>query len=404
MVPNWSWISDGTSAEYEGDFSFNIAYEMKDCEPSATTPLQPLSPQESSPQLPLSASQPSPPSQFHLSQFVPFQTSAWLPQSPTLPQFASLPYNSPTTPCTESSSEETHVSMAEIDISPLSDCPTTPRRMHSSESCSSKACTLCRAIDEVLLEEDRENVAARIASPEIQTHPCSSELSQSSDGSSGSSKLSSETCGNVEILLPHIPVTSRHISKTFGVHEEIEELSKVLKCILKWAVSVSSFQSLSPKCQEKLLQSSWCEICLLKIAFMQIAQDSTFVFSNGCSYTMEQIEDKRYFQILYDIKCHVSSWLNYMNVDRTENGYLMTLLLLNPDAKGLDEETVKTLLEMQNRILESLQSHIQKECSFASSRMFQLLMRLGSIKTLSVVLRQRVAENQSQVVDNIIAV
>ena len=83
---------------------------------------------------------------------------------------------------------------------------------------------------------------------------------------------------------------------------------------------------------------------------------------------------------------------------------LLIAIPLRIDAKGLDEETVKTLLEMQNRILESLQSHIQKECSFASSRMFQLLMRLGSIKTLSVVLRQRVAENQSQVVDNIIAV
>ena len=142
--------------------------------------------------------------------------------------------------------------MTEIDTSPLSDCPTTPRRMHSSESCSSKACTLCRTIDEVLSEEDRENVAARITSPEIQTHPCSSEVSQrlrSSNGSSGSSKLSSETCGNVEILLPHLPVASRHISKMFGVHEEIEELSNVLKCILKWAVSVSSFKSLSPKCQ-----------------------------------------------------------------------------------------------------------------------------------------------------------
>ena len=202
--------------------------------------------------------------------------------------------------------------------------------MHSSEACSSKACTLCRTIDEVLSEEDRENVAARIASPKIQTHPCSSELSQSSDRSSGSSKLSSETCGNVEILLPHIPVASRHISKMFGVYEEIEELSNVLKCILKWAVSVSLFKSLSPQCQEKLLQSSWCEICALKIAIMQTAQDSTFVFSNGCSYTMEQIEDKIYLQILCDIKCHVSSWLNYMNVDRTENGHLMTLLLLNP--------------------------------------------------------------------------
>ena len=330
MVPNWSWVSDGT--EHEGDCSSNVTCEMKDCEQSET-PLRPLSPQESSPQLPLSASQPSPPSQFHLSQFVPFQKSAWLPQSPTLPQSASFLCTSPTTPCTESSSEETHVSMTEIDTSPLSDCPTTPRRMHSSESCSSKACTLCRTIDEVLLEEDRESVAARIASPEMQTHPCSSELSQrlrSSDGSSGSSKLSIEICGNVEILLPHIPIASGHISKMFGVHEEIEELSNVLKCILKWAVSVYSFNSLSPKSQEKLLQSSWCEICVLKIAIMQIAQDSTFVFSNGCSYTMEQIEDKRYLQILCDIKYHVTSWLNYMNVDRTENGHLMTLLLLNP--------------------------------------------------------------------------
>ena len=158
--------------------------------------------------------------------------------------------------------------MDEIDTSLLSDHPTTLGRMHCSESCSSKTCTLCRTIDEVLLEEDRENVAARFTSPEMQTHPCSPELSQrpnSSDGSSGSSKLSSETCGNVEILLPHIPVASQHISKMFGVHEEIEELSNVLKCIFKWAVSVSLFKSLSPKCQEKLLQSSWCEICMLKL-------------------------------------------------------------------------------------------------------------------------------------------
>ena len=76
--------------------------------------------------------------------------------------------------------------------------------------------------------------------------------------------------------------------------------------------------------------------------------------------------------------------------------------------KGLQLRVViylhTSLLEMQNRILESLKSYIQKERSFAPRRMSQLLMRLGSIKTLSVVLRQRVAENQSQVVNNIIAV
>ena len=80
------------------------------------------------------------------------------------------------------------------------------------------------------------------------------------------------------------------------------------------------------------------------------------------------------------------------------------------DAKGLEKETVKTLLEMQDKILESLQSHIQKEHFSAPGRMSQLLMRLGSIKALSVEFRQRVDQKQPQygnrvkIVDNIIAV
>ena len=298
----------------------------------------------------------------------------------------------------KSSSDETHVSMEERYRSPSSDCLTPPRRMH--ESCSSNACILCRTIDEVFLEEGREKEVARVESPEMQTNSCSSELFQTlrgSDGPSGSSKLSSEACSNVEGLLPHLPVVSRHIGKMFGVHEEIEELANILNCVCRWAATVISFESLSPKCQEKLLQSSWCEIYVLKIAIMQIVQDSTFVFSNGCAYTMEQIEDKRYLQLLCDIKHHVSSWLNYMNVDRAENGHLMTLLLLNPDAKGLDTETVKTLLDMQNKSLESLQYHIQKEHSLAPGRMPQLLMRLGSIKTLSVEFRQWAAEQQAEI-------
>ena len=327
MVPNLSWVSDGTSTEHRGDCSSNIACGMNNKCEQPVTPLRPPLQQESSTLLLLSSSRPS---QIQLPQLVPFQTSQ-LPQSPRLPQLSSFHCASPITLSRESSSDETHVSMEETYGSPSSDCPTPPRRMH--ESCSSNDCILCRTIDEVFLEEGREKEVARVESPEMQTNSCSSELFQTlrgSDGPSGSSKLSSEACSNVEGLLPHLPVVSRHIGKMFGVHEEIEELGNILNCVCRWAATVISFESLSPKCQEKLLQSSWCEIYVLKIAIMQIVQDSTFVFSNGCAYTMEQIEDKRYLQLLCDIKHHVSSWLNYMNVDRAENGHLMTLLLLNP--------------------------------------------------------------------------
>ena len=308
MVPNAMY-----TPEVKGDCSVNKARELTNCEQSVPPPLSSLS----SPHDQIVSPPPAPP--------LP-------PSSP--PLLLSQLHNQgafPTTQSEELSSDETYLS---LDTSMASECLNSPARIHSAELCSSTLCTLCRTIDEVLSEVDQENVKHNGDMQQEQgkysAKPCLSSLSSSG----GACKNCNEDCGSAEeYLLPGHPIALRHMDKMFGLEEEVVELEKAVKCIHKWALSIPSFKSLSPDCQAKLLQSSWCELCVLKFAAMQTFQDqdeTTFVFSSGCSYSKQQVADQKSKQVLCDVKHHVSYWIDQMNIDRTELSHLMTLLLFNP--------------------------------------------------------------------------
>ena len=318
IVHNWAYVQEERLTGHcstKGNCSPDMSNDCEHCV------LPPQSPPLHSP----------PPSQSSL----PLQNAPFHELPPLQSSQLSFNCNLPTTQSETSSIDETHFSTEEMDLSSLSDCSVSSyQQRHSREPCSSKACILCRTIDDVLTEVKQEGINVTGVQNDCSTKPCSFGSCQgcsSSEGTLGSGKLNIQGCDSLA-MLPELPVVLQQmgLGKMFGLDEEIEEVEKILVCIHKWAVSIPSFKSLTPDHQTKLLQSSWCDLCVLKFAAEQNSQEDTFIFSDGCSYSKQQVEDQKCLEILYDIKNCVSYWLHSMNVDRTELDHLMALLLLNP--------------------------------------------------------------------------
>ena len=122
--------------------------------------------------------------------------------------------------------------------------------------------------------------------------------------------------------------------KTTASNLKLEDLFDGIKAsllkVIEWAKRLPAFGSLSLDDQVKLLKSSWCEHCVLKIAARNGPKSDTILLSNGLSCNKDNIEDPEVRRVLQRVFSELAYWLDYLNVDRVELACLKGILLFNP--------------------------------------------------------------------------
>ena len=122
--------------------------------------------------------------------------------------------------------------------------------------------------------------------------------------------------------------------KTTASNLKLEDLFDGIKAsllkVIEWAKRLPAFGSLSLDDQVKLLKSSWCEHCVLKIAARNGPKSDTILLSNGLSCNKDNVEDPEVRRVLQRVFSELAYWLDYLNVDRVELACLKGILLFNP--------------------------------------------------------------------------
>ena len=192
---------------------------------------------------------------------------------------------------------------------------------------------------------------------------------------------------------------------------------------VEWAKRIPAFVSLSLDDQVKLLKSSWCEHCTLKLAAQNGPKAECVLLANGVSCNRDQIEDSEVCYIIENIFTRLSYWIDNMNMDKVELACLQGILLFNPgmqqimhthifvqlkhtytcvpvfslclpsvysttDAKSLSPVSKKIVGIFQEQILQSLETRTKTMYPVSPQRFSQLLLRLAPLKAISLEVMQ----------------
>lgn len=147
---------------------------------------------------------------------------------------------------------------------------------------------------------------------------------------SSSTQISVSVLVNADMQSEGQPETMKTQASNIKLEDLFEGIKASLLKVIEWSKRIPAFGSLSLDDQVKLLKSSWCEHCTLKLAAQNGPKSDTVLLANGLSCSKDNIEDPEVRRVLFRIFGELAYWLDYLNVDRVELACLKGVLLFNP--------------------------------------------------------------------------
>lgn len=205
---------------------------------------------------------------------------------------------------------------------------------------------------------------------------------------SPSNQISVSVLVNADMQSDNQPETVTTTASNLKLEDLFDGIKASLLKVIEWAKRLPAFGSLSLDDQVKLLKSSWCEHCVLKLAARNGPKSDNVLLSNGLACNKDNIEDPEVRRVLQRVFNELAYWLDYLNVDRVELACLKGILLFNPDAKGLSPASKKKVEIFQEQILQSLENRTKTMYPVSPQRFSKLLLRLAPLKAISLEVMQ----------------
>ena len=120
-----------------------------------------------------------------------------------------------------------------------------------------------------------------------------------------------------------------------SIDDLISTMCSSFTSVSEWAKRIPAFVSLSLDDQVKLLKSSWCEHCTLKLAAQNRPNAESVLLTNGVSCKKDQIQDTEVLRFFERVSSEVSYWLDFLTVDKIELACLKGIVLFNPGMYSL---------------------------------------------------------------------
>ncbi len=147
---------------------------------------------------------------------------------------------------------------------------------------------------------------------------------------SSSTQISVSVLVNADMQSESQPEAMKKQANNIKLEDLFEGIKASLLKVIEWSKRIPAFGSLSLDDQVKLLKSSWCEHCTLKLAAQNGPKSDTVLLANGLTCSKDNIEDPEVRRVLFRVFSELAYWLDYLNVDRVELACLKGILLFNP--------------------------------------------------------------------------
>ncbi|XP_071556177.1 retinoid X receptor ultraspiracle isoform X1 [Temnothorax nylanderi] len=152
--------------------------------------------------------------------------------------------------------------------------------------------------------------------------------------------------------------------------------------LVAWAKHIPHFTSLPVEDQAILLKAGWSELQIAAFSYRSIDSKDNIILTTDGSLHRNATGNALGSTIFDRVLSELVSKMREMKMDRTELGCLRSIILFNPDVKGL--KSVNEVSLLREKIYAALEEYTRVNCPEDTSRFAKLLLRLPSIRSIGL--------------------
>ncbi|MCL4141814.1 UNVERIFIED_CONTAM: hypothetical protein GTU68_029848 [Idotea baltica] len=152
--------------------------------------------------------------------------------------------------------------------------------------------------------------------------------------------------------------------------------------VVRWAKHIPHFNSLPLEDQTVLLKVGWNELLIAAFSHRSIGVEDSIVLANGVRVDRSTMQDYGLDAIFDRVLSELVSKMREMKMDRTEIGCLRSIVLYNPDAKGLTK--INEVEQLREKVYVALEEYTKTNYMNEPGRFPKLLLRLPSLRSIGL--------------------
>ncbi|XP_011166457.1 retinoic acid receptor RXR-alpha-B isoform X1 [Solenopsis invicta] len=152
--------------------------------------------------------------------------------------------------------------------------------------------------------------------------------------------------------------------------------------LVAWAKHIPHFTSLPVEDQVILLKAGWNELLIAAFSHRSIEMKDSIVLSTGTMVHRNSAQQAGVITIFDRVMSELVSKMREMKMDRTELGCLRSIILFNPDVRGL--KSIQEVSLLREKVYAALEEYTRVNCPDDPGRFAKLLLRLPSIRSIGL--------------------
>ncbi|KAL2729594.1 retinoic acid receptor RXR-alpha-B isoform X1 [Vespula squamosa] len=158
--------------------------------------------------------------------------------------------------------------------------------------------------------------------------------------------------------------------------------NKQLFQLVAWAKHIPHFTSLPLEDQVLLLRAGWNELLIASFSHRSINVKDGIVLATGITVNRNSAQQAGVGTIFEHVLSELVAKMREMEMDKTELGCLRSIILFNPDVRGL--KSIQEVSLLREKIYAALEEYTRVSCPNDPGRFAKLLLRLPSIRSIGL--------------------
>ncbi|XP_052787900.1 retinoic acid receptor RXR-like isoform X2 [Mya arenaria] len=157
---------------------------------------------------------------------------------------------------------------------------------------------------------------------------------------------------------------------------------KQLFTLVEWAKRIPHFTELPLDDQVILLRAGWNELLIAAFSHRSISVKDGILLATGLHVHRSSAHQAGVGTIFDRVLTELVSKMREMKMDKTELGCLRSIVLFNPDAKGLT--SVQEVEQLREKVYASLEEYCKNRYVDEPGRFAKLLLRLPALRSIGL--------------------
>ncbi|KRT86750.1 nuclear receptor [Oryctes borbonicus] len=158
--------------------------------------------------------------------------------------------------------------------------------------------------------------------------------------------------------------------------------NKQLLQLVDWAKCIPHFTSLPIKDQVLLLRAGWNELLIAAFSHRSIEATNGIVLATGLTVYRDSAANFGVGAIFDRVLTELVAKMREMKMDKTELGCLRTIILFNPDVRGL--RSVHEVEMLREKVYGVLEEYTRSQHPNEPGRFAKLLLRLPALRSIGL--------------------